>query len=206
MTETRVMKRAAFLRIVLVVTLCVLASALLIQSRRANDLERRLQAMTAYVSRIERERQAEIVRRQADQGLILEAPTAAQQPSRSMDSLCRLTSAWLKDEISAADVAPDGARVAAIVGDEVRVWEAATGRLAQQIRFGEESPVSLRFSWDRCSLPVGVARLIDAVGASGSSVAPLRVIPRKSRERDFRAAVSRSRRTGEPWRTLGSVE
>src|SRR5215471_12932913 len=120
----RVMKRTAFLTMVPVVTLSALAAALFIQFRRANDLERRLQATTAYLSRIERERQAEIVRRQADQGLILEAPTTAKQPSRSMDSLCRLTSAWLKAEISEADVAPDGAQVAAIVDDEVRVWEA----------------------------------------------------------------------------------
>ena len=151
------MKRAAFLTIVLVISLSALAAALLIQYRRAIDLERRLQATTAYLSRIERERQTEIVRRQADQGLILGAPTAAQQPSRSMDSSCRLTSAWLKAEISAADVAPDGSRVAAIVDDEVRVWEAATGRLAQQIRFDDESPVSLRFAPDCCTLAIGEA-------------------------------------------------
>lgn len=151
------MKRAAFLTIVLVVTLSALAAALVIQYRRANDLERRLRATTARLARIESERQSEMVRRQADQGLILEVPPAAQHPSRSMDSLCRLTSAWLKPEISAADVAPDGARVAAIVGDEVRVWEAPTGGLARLVRFDDESPVSLKFSPDGCTLAVGVA-------------------------------------------------
>jgi WD40 repeat protein len=143
-------KRAAFSRIVVVLVFSALVVALLIQIRRAADLERRLRAAMARAARIEDQLQAE-------QGLLLEAPPAAHSPSVGVDSSCRLTSAWLRAGVSAASFAPDGARVAAIVGDEIRIWDAAMGRLARQIRFENESPVSLTFSPDRCTLAVGVA-------------------------------------------------
>jgi WD40 repeat protein len=148
---------AVFLTTVVVIVFSALAAAVLIQSRRAASLERRLGATMARAAQREDQLQAVSVKRHAELGLVLEAPAAAHHPLGSMDSICRLTTAWLKTEIPAASVAPDGARVAAIVDDEVRVWNAATGGLAQQIRFENESPFSVTFSPDQRTLAVGVA-------------------------------------------------
>ena len=86
-----------------------------------------------------------------------DVPRGREQISFIEHSRFVVRSSWLKADVSAVSVAPGRARVAAIIGDEVRVWNAATGKLADQIRFKDESPFSLRFSPDQCTLAVGVS-------------------------------------------------